>query len=117
MENRSSIGATLDRGKRAMPPGEVDRPSRPGNGDGPMQATAVAGEIRLYRVIKGRDRGNQQCEQTDNADDAGKSKAFPWQASSPRPMASARCYSGRVASPVRVGHCALFMVLLDEEPV
>lgn len=90
MENRGSIRATLDRGKGAMPSGEVNRSPRLGNGDGPMQATAVASEIRLYRVIKGRDRGNEQCEQTDNADDAGKSKAFPWQASSPRPpMASA----------------------------
>ena len=82
MQNRSSIGATPDRGKgaSAMPPGVANRPRRLGNGDGPMQATAVAGEIRLYRVIKGRDRGNEQYEQTDNADDAGKSKAFPRQA-------------------------------------
>ena len=63
-----------------MPPGEVNWPRQFGNGDGPMPATAVAGEIRLYRVIKGRDRGNEQYEQPDNADDPDKSKASPWQA-------------------------------------
>ena len=63
-----------------MPFGEVNRPRQLGNGDSPMPATAVAGEVRLYRIIQGRDRRNEQCEQPDNADDAGKSKALPWQA-------------------------------------
>ena len=80
MENRSSNGATLDRGNGAMPPSEVNRPRQLGNGYGPMPATAMAGEIRLYRVIEGRDRGDEQREQPDNTDKAGKSKAFPWHA-------------------------------------
>jgi len=81
MENSGSRrGTTPDRGSGAMPPGQVNRPRQPGNGDGAMPATAVSGEVRLFRIIEGRDRGNEQCEQADNADDAGKSKAFPRQA-------------------------------------
>ena len=80
MENRSGIGAAPEGDSGAMPPDQVTRPHQLASGDGAMPATAVTGEIRLYRVIQGRDGGNQQCEQPDDADEAGKSEASPWHA-------------------------------------
>jgi len=63
-----------------MPPGQVNGPRQLGSGDSAMPATAVAGEIRLDRVIEGRDGGNEQGEQREEADQTREAEASPWRA-------------------------------------
>ena len=80
MTYRSNVYAKRNgRGGRTLS-GQMTCLRQLGSGEGAMPIAAVAGEVRLYRVIDRRDGGNEQCEQPYDTNDAGESKAFPWHA-------------------------------------
>ncbi len=68
MANRPSMSAERDCSGGTIPLEQVTRLQQLGSGDDAMTGPEVAGEVRLYRIIRGRYGGNEQRQQPEGAD-------------------------------------------------
>jgi len=110
MENGTSIATKRDRGSGAILFRQMPRPRQLRSGNDAIPATDVAGKIRLYRVIHGRDGGGEQCKQRENVDEAGESKAFRCAAKCADPsLGEVRCRDGEAAPGECFWHCILYI--------
>lgn len=90
--NRPSMDGKHDSRSGPIPPEQMTRLQQLGGCDDAMAVPGIAGEVHLYQIIRGRYGRNQQHKQPKGADDAGQSKAFPWQGMRADPsMGTVRC--------------------------
>jgi hypothetical protein len=78
MANGPRVVARRDKDRERVRPEYMTRLQQIGSGADTLTFTDVAGEVRLYRIVRRRHGGHKQ--QASNADEKQEVEASPWRA-------------------------------------